>query len=296
MPAAADRQALLRLDLSQQTARRGFRGNHRVRQGFPLQCPIVLVARSIAMNVAADSQERPLARRLVMITGASSGIGKALATAFAREGNPLLLISRRIQPMAELAHGAVVYHQADVADSAAIVAAVKTAEEIHGPVECLVNSAGTADAREFELVDEDSYSREIDTNLKGVLNCTKAVLAGMMARQSGTIINISSVSDRKAAPVALAYTATKYAVRAFTESLREAQSKNGVRLINIAPGYVRTNIHSGMHISFEEYRAKLGSPDFMTAEALADIVLFCWKQPQSICIRDLVVAPTRTTF
>jgi NADP-dependent 3-hydroxy acid dehydrogenase YdfG len=70
-------------------------------------------------------------------------------------------------------------------------------------------------------------------------------------------------------------------------SLREAQSKNGIRVINIAPGYVRTNIHCGMHISFEEYRARLGNPDF---------VLFCWKQPQSICIRDLVVAPTRTTF
>jgi NADP-dependent 3-hydroxy acid dehydrogenase YdfG len=230
-----------------------------------------------------------------MITGASSGIGKALALAFAREGNPLLLISRHIQPMIELT-GEVVYHQADVADYAAIAAAVSTAEKIHGPVECLVNSAGTADAREFDLVDEGSYSREIDTNLKGILNCAKAVLAGMAARKSGTIINISSVSDRKTAPVALAYTATKYAVRAFSESLREAQSKNGVRVVNIAPGYVRTNIHSGMHTSFDEYRAKLGNPDFMTAEELADIVLFCWKQPQNICIRDLVVAPTRTIF
>jgi NADP-dependent 3-hydroxy acid dehydrogenase YdfG len=231
-----------------------------------------------------------------MITGASSGIGKALALAFAREGNPLLLISRHIQPMAELAGDIIVYQQADVADYSAIEAVVTAAQKIHGPVECLINSAGSADAREFDRVDEGSYSREIDTNLKGVLNCTKAVLAGMATRKSGTIINISSVSDRKTAPVALAYTATKYAVRAFTESLREAQSGNGVRVINIAPGYVRTNIHSGMHISFEEYSAKLGNPDFMTAEQLADIVLFCWKQPQNICIRDLVVAPTRTTF
>ncbi len=235
-------------------------------------------------------------QNLVMVTGASSGIGKALALAFAREGNPLLLISRNIRPMVELAQHAVVWRQADVADHAAIATAVAAAEALYGPVECLVNSAGTADAREFGEVEPEAYKREIDTNLVGVLNCTKAVLGGMAARKSGTIINISSVSDRKTAPVALAYTAGKYAVRAFSESLREAQSRNGVRVINIAPGYVRTNIHLGMRITFDEYRAALGNPDFMTAEQLAEIVLFCWKQPQSICIRDLVVAPTRTTF
>ena len=232
---------------------------------------------------------------LVMITGASSGIGKALAFAFAREGNPLLLISRHIEPIAGLP-GSTIYRHADVADYAAIVGAVAAAEAVHGPAGCLINNAGMADARAFDEVDEPDYTRELDTNLKGVLNATKAVLAGMQARQSGTIINISSVSDRKIAPVALAYTASKHAVRAFGDSLREAEGTNGIRVINIAPGYVRTNIHSGMHISFEEYRARLGNPDFMTAEELAEIVLFCWKQPPSICIRDLVVAPTRTTF
>jgi NADP-dependent 3-hydroxy acid dehydrogenase YdfG len=230
-----------------------------------------------------------------MVTGASSGIGRAVAISFAREGNPLLLISRHMEPIAGLSD-TTVYRQADVADYAAITAAVEAAVAIHGPVECLVNDAGMADARPFDEVDEPSYARELDTNLKGVFNCTKAVLAGMKARRSGTIINISSISDRKTAPVALAYTASKFAVRAFGESLREAEAKNGIRVINIAPGYIRTNIHSGMHITFDEYRARLGDPDFMTAEALADIVLFCWQQPPSICIRDLVVAPTRTTF
>ena len=232
---------------------------------------------------------------LVMVTGASSGIGKAVAIAFAREGHPLLLISRHIEPMAGLPADTV-YRQADVADYDAITEAVEAAAAMHGPVECLVNNAGMADARAFDAVDEPSYTRELDTNLKGVFNCTKAVLPGMQARRSGTIINISSISDRKTAPVALAYTASKHAVRAFGESLREAEAKNGIRVINIAPGYIRTNIHAGMHISFDEYRARLGDPDFMSAEELADIVMFCWKQPQSICIRDLVVAPTRTTF
>jgi NADP-dependent 3-hydroxy acid dehydrogenase YdfG len=263
---------------------------------------------NLSSNIAASRSDTQTPRRerfmpqstarahpLVMITGASSGIGKALALSFAREGNPLLLISRHIEPIAGLP-ASTAYRQADVADFAAIAAAVEAAEAVHGPVECLVNNAGMADARAFDEVDEADYTRELDTNLKGVFNGTKAVLPGMKARQSGTIINISLVSDRKTAPVALAYTASKHAVRAFGESLREAEGKNGIRVINIAPGYIRTNIHSGMHISFEEYRARLGNPDLMTAEALAEIVLFCWKQPPSICIRDLVVAPTRTSF
>ena len=237
----------------------------------------------------------PEAHPLVMITGASLGIGKALAFAFAAEGNPLLLISRHMEPIAGLP-GGTVYRAADVANYEAIAAAVAAGDARHGPVECLVHNAGIADARPFNEVDHDSYSREIDTNLKGAFNCTKAVLSGMTARKSGTIVNISSISDRKTAPVALAYSATKHAVRAFGESLREAEANSGIRVINIAPGYVRTNIHAGMHISFDEYRARLGNPDFMTAEQLAGIVLFCWKQPPSICIRDLVVAPTRTTF
>jgi len=89
------------------------------------------------------------------------------------------------------------------------------------------------DARPFDQVDPPSYAREIDTNLRGVLNGIKAVLAGMVERRRDTIINISSVSDRKTAPMAIAYTATKYAVRALTESLREAEAKTGIRIINI---------------------------------------------------------------
>ena|SRR5438105_15791044 len=99
----------------------------------------------------------PEAHPLVMITGASSGIGKALAFAFAAEGNPLLLISRHIEPIAGLPESTV-YRAADVADYAAIAAAVEAGEARHGPVECLVNNAGIADARPFDQVDHESYS------------------------------------------------------------------------------------------------------------------------------------------
>ena len=233
---------------------------------------------------------------LVAITGASSGIGLAIARAFAREGNALVLIARHMAPVADLPAERTVYAEADVADYDALERAIRGAEARFGKTACLVNSAGMADARSFKEVDPASYAHEIDVNLKGVLNATKVVIGDMSARKSGTIINISSVSDRKVSPVALGYTASKYGVRAFSESLREAEGMNGVRVVNVAPGYIRTNIHAGMGISFDEYRALLGNPDFLSAEELAEIVLYCWKLPATICIRDIVVAPTRSTF
>jgi len=237
-----------------------------------------------------------MADSLVVVTGASSGIGLALARAFSKDGHALLLNARHMKPVADLPAGRTAYAEADVADYAALERAIRAAEAKFGKTACLINSAGLADAREFKQVEPSAFAHEIDVNLKGVLNGTKAVLADMSARGSGTIFNISSVSDRKTAPVAVTYTATKYGVRALSESLREAEGKNGVRVINVAPGYIRTNIHAGMGITFEEYKQALGNPDFLTAEELADIILYCWRLPPHICIRDIAITPTRTTF
>jgi NADP-dependent 3-hydroxy acid dehydrogenase YdfG len=233
-----------------------------------------------------------MAGPLVVVTGASSGIGLAIARAFAKEGHALLLIARHMKPLDDLPADRTAYAAVDVADYPALENAIRDAEAKFGKTACLVNNAGLADAREFKQVEPAAFAHEIDVNLKGVLNGTKAVLADMSARGAGTIINISSVSDRKTSPVAVTYTATKYGVRALSESLREAEGRNGVRVINVAPGYVRTNIHAGMGISFEA----LGDPDFLSAEELAEVVLYCWKLPPHICIRDIVVTPTRTTF
>src|SRR6185436_339287 len=147
---------------------------------------------------------------LVVITGASSGIGLALARAFAREGNALLLIARHMEPVDGLPAERTAYAETDVADYGAIEQAIRGAESRFGKTACLINNAGLADAREFKQVEPAAFAHEVDVNLKGVLNGTKAVLADMSARGSGTIFNISSVSDRKTSPVAVTYTATKY--------------------------------------------------------------------------------------
>jgi NADP-dependent 3-hydroxy acid dehydrogenase YdfG len=237
-----------------------------------------------------------MAEPLIVITGASSGIGLALARAFAKEDHALLLLARHMEPLPDLPQDRIAYAKADVADYGAVELESRRAQDRFGKAECLVNNAGFADARDFKSVDPASYAHEIDVNLKGVLNCTKVVIGDMSARGSGTIINISSVSDRKTAPVAVSYTATKYGVRALSESLREAEGRNGLRVINVAPGYIKTNIHKTMGISFDEYRQALGNPDFLSAEEVAEVILFCWKLPQRICIRDIVVAPTRSSF
>jgi NADP-dependent 3-hydroxy acid dehydrogenase YdfG len=233
---------------------------------------------------------------LVVITGASSGIGLALARAFAKEGNALLLIARHMKPLDGLPGDRTAYAATDVADYPALERAIRDAEQKFGKTACLINNAGMADARAFTDVEPEAISHEIDVNLKGVLNGTKVVLGDMQARKSGTIINISSISDRKTSPVAVGYTASKFAVRAAGESLREAVGMQGVRVVNVAPAYIKTNIHQGMGISFEEYCRILGNPDFLEAEELAEIVLYCWKLPPTICIRDIVVAPTRSGF
>ena len=237
-----------------------------------------------------------MAKPLVVITGATHGIGKALADAFAAEGHRLLLIARHPEPLegltAELATQAAV----DVADYAALEAAIRAAEAVHGPTECLVNNAGFIKIGPLQERDAAGMSYEVDVLLKGVLYATRAVLGGMVARKSGTIINVSSIGDRVPGPLGEVYHASKAAVRSLSASLQKGQAEHNVRVINVAPGLVRTNIHVDMGITFEEYCKLLGNPEFISAEELADIILYCWKLPQRICVRDIVVMPTTSSF
>ncbi|MEU6704760.1 SDR family oxidoreductase [Streptomyces wuyuanensis] len=233
---------------------------------------------------------------LVVVTGASHGIGRAVASAFAAQGHPLLLVARHPTPLEGLPSEQIATAAVDVSDHEALETAIRAAEALHGPTECLVNCAGFLRIGTLEDRDPADISYEVDVLLKGVLNGIHAVLGDMKARNSGTIINISSVGDRAPGPDGEVYHACKAALRSLAGSLQKGEAKSGIRVINVAPGFVRTNIHAEMGISFEEYGERLGHPDFISAEELAEIILFCWKQPQRICVRDIVVMPTGSDF
>jgi NAD(P)-dependent dehydrogenase (short-subunit alcohol dehydrogenase family) len=107
---------------------------------------------------------------------------------------------------------------------------------------------------------------------------------------------ITLFADRAPGPDGEVYHASKAAVRSLSTSLQKGQAANNIRVINVVPGFVKTSIHVEMGISFEAYCAQLGNPEFISAEELADIILFCWKLPQRICVRDIVVMPTTSSF
>src|SRR5262245_35758359 len=237
-----------------------------------------------------------MAAPLTVITGATHGIGRALALAFAKEGHPLLLIARHAETIPELANHPHRFAAVDVTAYGRLQDAIAEAEKEFGPTDCLINYAGFIHIGDFSKRSVEDLDYEIDVLFKGVVHGARAVLPGMIERKRGTIVNVSSIGDRRPGPTGETYHASKAAVRSLAESLQQAEAKHNVRVINIAPGLVKTNIHETMGISFEEYCKMLGNPDFIAPERIAEIILFCYKLPQSICIRDLVVMPTTSGY
>lgn len=136
-------------------------------------------------------------KKLVVVTGASSGIGMEFAKRFSREGHPVLMLARRREEMEKLNLPDCICHSVDVTDLSAMQAAIRGAEAQYGKTDLLINCAGLMLLGYPDQQDFEEWSRMIDVNVKGVLAGTKAVLADMMARNEGTIINISSIAGRK---------------------------------------------------------------------------------------------------
>lgn len=237
-----------------------------------------------------------MAKGLVVITGATAGIGKALAQSFINIGHPCLLLARHTDNRLKIESELAMYNDVNVQDYQSLDTAISEAEKRFGPTNCLINNAGLINVGGLESMPIEKIHNEIDTMVKGVLNGIHIVLPGMQDNGSGTIINISSIGDRTPGEAATTYHACKHAVRSIGESLNKSEAMHNVRVLNIAPGLIRTEIHQNMGISFEEYCEKLGNPTFIEPEELAEIILFCWQQPQHICIRDIVVMPTDCSF
>ncbi len=220
---------------------------------------------------------------LVIITGASSGIGAGVAEIFANAGYSVGLLARNFRAMEDLNLPNSICIETDVTNFESLKSAVTKAEKRFGPVDCLINNAGFGKNGEFTELEHSEHERMISVNLLGVVNGIEAVLPGMQLRKSGTIINISSIADRNARPLLSTYAATKAAVKSLSESLRMANAKHGVRVCNVSPAKVKTPllVQSSLH-----------DDQIIEISDMARAILWIYEQPKTICIRDLVIAPT----
>jgi len=233
---------------------------------------------------------------LIVITGASSGIGAATARLLSSRGYPLLLLARRLEAMEALGLPNTMCRAVDMRDRDAVAAAVREAEAQFGPVDAIVNNAGVMLLGEMLKQDPAEWDAMIDVNLKGVLAGIHAVLPGMVERGRGTIINMSSIAGRKTFPNHAAYCGTKFAVHAISENLREEVSQSGVRVVVIAPGAVETELlghttDEAIKSGYEDWKTSMGG--VIAPEDIAEAVRFAYEQPQKLCIREIVLAATR---
>ncbi|HHE0544186.1 TPA: SDR family oxidoreductase [Vibrio parahaemolyticus] len=235
-------------------------------------------------------------KKLVVITGASSGIGEAIARRFSEEGHPLLLVARRVERLEALNLPNTLCEKVDVTDQASLITAIEKAEAQFGPADVLVNNAGVMLLGQIDTQDAAEWKRMFDVNVLGLLNGMHSVLASMKARNSGTIINISSIAGKKTFPDHAAYCGTKFAVHAISENVREEVAASNVRVTTIAPGAVETELLShttSQDIKDGYYAWKVDMGGVLASDDVARAVMFAYQQPQNVCIREIALAPTK---
>ncbi|XEV15741.1 SDR family oxidoreductase [Vibrio alginolyticus] len=235
-------------------------------------------------------------KKLIVITGASSGIGEAIARHFSEQGDALLLLARRVERLEALNLPNTLCEKVDVTDKASFEAAIEKAESLYGPVDALVNNAGVMLLGQIDTQEASEWKRMFDVNVIGLLNGMQSVLAPMKARNSGTIINISSIAGKKTFPDHAAYCGTKFAVHAISENVREEVASSNVRVTTIAPGAVETELLShttsqDIKDGYDAWKVDMGG--VLAADDIARAVLFAYQQPQGVCVREIALAPTK---
>jgi len=239
--------------------------------------------------------------KIVMVTGTTSGIGASCAKQFAAQGAHIIITGRRterlvaLQQQLEQAHSIRVYPiTLDVRDYEAVVQAVVNLPQEFREVDIVINNAGLA-AGWIEIAhgSVEDWEQMIDTNIKGLLYITKALLPGMLKRGQGHVINIGSIAGRYAYAKGNVYCATKYAVKAISRSLAQECIGTGVKVTDIAPGACETEF-SLVRFKGDHHSAKAVYEGFtpMTPDDVADAVLFCATRPAHVNVPDMVVLAT----
>lgn len=234
-------------------------------------------------------------KQLVAITGASSGIGASCARAFHAAGYPTLLIARRGDRLKELGLEGAYLAEVDVTDSDALRAAIRGAEELHGPVDLLINNAGLMPLGRIVDQDTSEWQRMLDVNVMALLDATQMVLPSMISREHGTIVNIGSVAGRNVYDNHTVYCGTKFAVHAISEGLRKEVAGSHVRVTVIAPGLIETELlhhtsHPEIVADYQAYKDSVGGA--ISPDVVSDMIKHVYELPQNVCIREVVLAPT----
>jgi NADP-dependent 3-hydroxy acid dehydrogenase YdfG len=241
----------------------------------------------------------PLAGRAAVITGASSGIGRATARALAAAGAGVGLAARRAERLEELAEevgqssGEALALPTDVTDYAQAEAMIRRAEEAFGSVDVLVNVAGVMLPAPIAEADPADWRRMVEVNLMGVLHATRAALPGMLERGNGHIVNVSSTSGRTHQPLFSVYAATKHGLGAFTEVLRKEVHPNRIRVTLFEPGPTRSEL--GSHADAAVMRGladDFSDVEFLGAEDVARGILWTLAQPDRINVNEVLFRPT----
>ncbi|MBD1936558.1 SDR family oxidoreductase [Microcoleus sp. FACHB-68] len=239
--------------------------------------------------------------KIVFITGASSGIGSACARMFAQAGAKLILSARRLDRLEQLAAElnekfCTQSHllQLDVRDRAQVESALSSLPSSWEAIDILINNAGLS--RGLSKLHEGSiqdWEEMLDTNVKGLLYVTRTVVPGMVSRGRGHVVNIGSIAGRQAYPGGNVYCASKAAVRAISEGLKQDLLGTPVRVTEIEPGLVETEF-SMVRFHGDNDRANKVYQDLtpLTAEDIADVVFFCATRPAHVNISELLIVPT----
>ena len=239
--------------------------------------------------------------KVAIITGASSGIGKATARRLADSGARVVLAARRVERLkvfaADIEHrkGTALVAPTDVTDERSVQRLASRALAAFGRIDILINNAGIMPLSPISKLKVEEWDRMIDVNIKGVLYCIAATLPTMLEQGSGHIINMSSVAGRRPFPSGTVYSATKFAVRAISQGLRlELSPIEGIRVTDIEPGVVATELTD--HITDTEtanrFQEMWAEKTPLESIDIAETILFVLSRPDHVNVNEILVRPT----
>ena len=238
--------------------------------------------------------------KVAIITGASSGIGYATALALSKAGAKVAIGARRVDRLEELAKkisadgGEVFYQKLDVTQRSECENFAKAVLDKWGSIDILVNNAGLMPLSLFKSLKVDEWDRMIDVNIKGVLYCTGSVILHMKEKKSGHIVNLSSVAGRTVFPTGTVYCATKHAIAAFSEGLRqEFSARSNIRVTSIEPGVVATELTDTItDESLQGFIENAKKMEALHSEDIANAILYAVESPSHVNVNEVLIRPT----